>query len=179
MRDLLLAAGAGAAAGAAAVTWMCRVERPLGRPHGAARLPRRFGLIGGLSPASTVDYYNRINSGVRARLGGRHSAELLVWSCNMHPVVEAEFAGDWGRVGAHLAAAGRALERAGCEGLVVACNSVHEEAAFARLRRAVSVPILHIAEVTADALLRSGARRYGHAPRGGDVCVCVCVCVCV
>jgi len=162
MREVLVAA---AAAAAATVAWM----RMRPRPHPQVRrrgLPRRFGLIGGLSPASTVDYYQLINKGVRARLGGWHSAELLVWSCDMHPVVEAEFSGDWARVGAHLAAAGRALERAGCEGLVIACNSVHEEAAFAQLCRAVSIPILHIAEVTADALLRSGVRRW--------VGLCVC-----
>ena len=166
MRDVLVMATAVAAA--AIVVWMRQRQRqhPPGRPR-AVPLPRRFGLIGGLSPASTVDYYKLINKGVYARLGGRHSAELLIWSCDMHPVVEAEFGGDWARVGEYLAVAGRALQRAGCEGLVVACNSVHEETAFACLRRAVSIPILHIAEVTADALLRSGARRYGRGRHRG------------
>jgi len=131
----------------------------MARNPGVHDTPRRFGLIGGLSPASTVDYYELINNGVRKRMGGRHTAELLMWSCDMHPVVEAEFAGDWERVGAHLATAARALEGAGCEGLLVACNSVHNKVAFACLRSSVRIPILHIAEVTADALLQADIRR--------------------
>ena len=117
-----------------------------------ARHPRRIGLIGGLAPPSTIDYYKAINAGVRSHLGGRHSAECVIFSFNQGDVIPHEFENRWDAVGKALAEAGRALEAAGCDGLLICCNSVHHEEAFAALRRTVSVPILHIAEATADAL---------------------------
>jgi len=150
-RELALAALAALAAAALAA---CALRRP----SGAGRLPRRVGLIGGLAPASTIDYYRRINAGVRERLGGRHAAEAVLFSFDQASVIELEFAQRWEEVGEQLARAGLALAAAGCEALLVCCNSVHHEVAFEALRRAVPrVPVLHIADATAAAL--AGKRR--------------------
>ena len=100
---------------------------------------RRVGLIGGLAPASTIDYYKAINAGVRNALQGRHSAEVVIFSFDQDPVIEDEFAHRWDAVGEHLARAGCALQAAGCECLLVCCNSVHHETAYAALRRAVRI----------------------------------------
>lgn len=121
------------------------------------KLPRRVGLIGGLAPASTIDYYKAINEGVRENLGGRHAGEVVIFSLDQAPVIEDEHSRRWDAVGTHLARAGCALQAAGCECLLVCCNTVHHETAFAALTRAVRVPVIHIAEVTADAL--AGKRR--------------------
>ena len=89
-----------------------------------ARHPRRIGLIGGLAPPSTIDYYKAINAGVRSHLGGRHSAECVIFSFNQGDVIPHEFENRWDAVGKALAEAGRALEAAGCDGLLICCNSV-------------------------------------------------------
>jgi len=95
---------------------------------------------------------------VRERLGGRHAAEAVLFSFDQASVIELEFAQRWEEVGEQLARAGLALAAAGCEALLVCCNSVHHEVAFEALRRAVPrVPVLHIADATAAAL--SGKRR--------------------
>jgi len=120
-RELALAALAALAAAALAA---CALRRP----SGAGGLPRRIGLIGGLAPASTIDYYRRINAGVRERLGGRHAAEAVLFSFDQASVIELEFAQRWEEVGEQLARAGLALAAAGCEALLVCCNSVHHEA---------------------------------------------------
>lgn len=136
------------------VHWRLRLRKRTG-----LGLPRRVGLIGGLAPASTISYYKAINAGVREELGGRHAAEVVIFSFDQAPVIADEFAHRWDAVGAHLARAGCALQAAGCECLLICCNTVHDETAFAALRGAVHVPILHIAEVAADALSRRRRRR--------------------
>ena len=104
-----------------------------------------------------MQYYETINAEVHRRLGRSHSARLLVWSCDQQEYIEQEKVGNWPTVGEKLGAAAQVLEAAGCEGLLIACNSVHQ--GYERAQSAVSVPILHISEVAADALLARGLRR--------------------
>lgn len=107
-----------------------------------------------MAPPSTVDYYNAINAEVRRRLGGCHSARLMLSSVDLQEVVSLEESGDWDKIGAILADAAKGLCAAGCEAIVICCNTVH--IAYDAAQEAVKVPILHIAEVTAAEVLRRG-----------------------
>lgn len=118
---------------------------------------RRLGLIGGMSAESTTTYYQLLNQGVRARLGGLHSAELLLWSVDFAPIAQMQAAGDWDRAGAHLARAAQALEQAGAEAILICANTMHLVAD--QVTAAISVPLIHIGDATARALVGHGVKR--------------------
>lgn len=117
---------------------------------------RTIGLIGGMSWESTLLYYQVINREVGRRLGGLHSAPLLLHSVDFAAVVERQQAGAWDALAALLVEAARGLERAGAECLLICTNTMHRVAP--EVQAAVSIPLLHIADVTADALLADGRR---------------------
>ena len=118
---------------------------------------RWLGLIGGLSWESTQIYYRLVNAGVRARLGGLHSAQLVLWSFDFAAIEVRQQAGDWTGAAAEMAEAGRRLVAAGADGLVICSNTMHRMAGA--VEDAAGVPLLHIADATADRLLERGARR--------------------
>ncbi|MDO8409038.1 MAG: aspartate/glutamate racemase family protein [Phenylobacterium sp.] len=118
---------------------------------------RRLGLIGGMSAESTTTYYQLLNQGVRARLGGLHSAELLLWSVDFAPIAQLQAAGDWARAGAQLAQAAHVLERAGAEAVLICANTMHLEAD--EVAAAISVPLIHIGDATAQALTALEVKR--------------------
>src|SRR5579863_2745372 len=89
---------------------------------------RTLGLLGGMSWESTVPYYTQINQAVRERLGGLHSARLLLYSLDFHELERLMHAGDWEGAGAVLTGAARVLESAGAEGLVLCTNTLHRVA---------------------------------------------------
>lgn len=120
---------------------------------------KTIGLIGGMSWESTVLYYRAINRAVAARLGGLHSARLLLYSVDFAEIEEMQRRGAWGEAGVRLAEVARALERGGADFLVLCANTMHEVADA--ITAAVRVPLLHIADATADALLVAGVRRVG------------------
>ncbi|MEQ8937007.1 MAG: aspartate/glutamate racemase family protein [Amphiplicatus sp.] len=101
-----------------------------------------LGLIGGISAESTAIYYRLINEGVRARLGGVHTARLLVWSFDFHLIDEAYLAADWTRYRALVVEAGEALKRAGAEGLLICSNTTH--LAAEAVAKATGVPMVHM-----------------------------------
>lgn len=109
-----------------------------------------LGLIGGMSAESTTVYYQAINRLVRERLGGLHSAELILWSVDFAPLAEMQARGDWDGAAAVLADAARRLEHAGAQALVLCTNTMHLVAD--RIQTALSAPLLHIADATAAAL---------------------------
>ena len=115
---------------------------------------RKIGLLGGMSWESSAIYYRVINEEVRDRLGGYHSAPLVMASVDFAPVQAMQAAGEWEAAGALLAAEARALEAAGAECLVLCTNTMHQVADT--IEAAVPVPLLHIADVTADAVLAAG-----------------------
>src|SRR5215471_11733817 len=115
-----------------------------------------IGLIGGMSCESTAHYYARLNERVRASLGGLHSAEILMWSVDFAPIAEMQAEARWQEAGAHLAAIGRRLERAGAELVVLATNTMHKVAD--QIEAAVSIPLLHIADATAQDIRAAGKR---------------------
>lgn len=120
---------------------------------------RTLGLIGGMSWESTAEYYRVINRGVAARLGGLHSAELLLHSIDFGPVAELQTAGRWDEAGQVVARSALALERAGAEAIVMTSNTMHQVAGA--IEEAVRVPLLHIIDPTGRALESAGIRRAG------------------
>ncbi len=113
-----------------------------------------IGVIGGMSWESTLVYYRRINERVKARLGGFHSAKVLLASVDFAEIEELQRVGDWDAAGEHLAAVARSLERAGADFLVLATNTMHEVAPA--IERAVALPLLHIADPTGRAIVAAG-----------------------
>lgn len=120
---------------------------------------KTIGLIGGMSWESTIPYYRLINETIKARLGGLHSAKLVMHSVDFHDIERMQREGDWAAAGALLAEAGRGLERAGADFLVLGTNTMHKVAGD--IEAAVSIPLLHIADPTAEAITRTGLRTVG------------------
>ena len=118
---------------------------------------KALGLIGGMSAESTAIYYRELNRLVRERLGGLHSAELILWSVDFAPIAELQAAGDWAETGRILAEAARRLEAAGADALLVCANTMHINAP--EIEAAVGVPLIHIADATAKALKARGVTR--------------------
>ena len=118
---------------------------------------RRLGLIGGMSWESTALYYRRLNEMTRDRLGGLHSAELILWSLDFAGIEVLQAQGDWDAAGAQLARAGQGLAAAGAGALVICTNTMHIVADT--VERAAGLPLIHIADATADAVKAAGARR--------------------
>jgi aspartate racemase len=111
---------------------------------------KTIGLIGGMSWESTIPYYRHLNEVVKARLGGLHSAKLVLFSVDFHEIERLQQSGDWDQAGRLLAAAAQALERAGAELLVLCTNTMHKVAPA--IEQAVGIPLLHIADPTANAI---------------------------
>jgi len=116
-----------------------------------------IGLIGGMSWESTSVYYRRLNEQVRARLGGLHSADVLLRSVDFQAIVELQTRGDWHRAGEVLSGIARELERAGAACLLICTNTMHRLADT--VQSAVSIPLLHIADVTAEAVTAAKVKR--------------------
>ena len=120
---------------------------------------RTIGLLGGMSWESTVVYYQRLNRGVRERLGGLHSASLVLWQVDFAQVERLQAAGRWDEAGALLAQGGRALQAAGAELVGLATNTMH--AVAGPLEAALQVPFVHLVDVTARAARSAGVTRLG------------------
>lgn len=120
---------------------------------------RTLGLLGGMSWESTIPYYRRINECVRDRLGGLHSARLVLYSVDFAAIEALQHRGEWDAAGDRLAEAAQALQRAGAEGLVICTNTMHR--VLAQIEPAVRIPVLHIADATAARIRAAGVTRVG------------------
>ncbi|MBZ9806546.1 MULTISPECIES: aspartate/glutamate racemase family protein [unclassified Mesorhizobium] len=118
---------------------------------------KTLGLLGGMSWESTDIYYRLLNEIVRERLGGLHSAKLLLWSFDFAEIAERQHQGDWDGAGVLLVDAARKLESAGAEGLLLCTNTMHKLAD--QVQAPVSIPLIHIADATAAAIKAAGMRR--------------------
>lgn len=118
---------------------------------------KTLGLLGGMSWESTAIYYRLLNEIVRERLGGLHSAKLLLHSFDFAEIAERQHHGDWDGAGVILADAARKLEAGGAEGLLICTNTMHKLAD--QVQAAVSIPLIHIADATAVAVKGAGVRR--------------------
>lgn len=120
---------------------------------------KTIGLIGGMSWESTLPYYRLINEQVRDRLGGLHSAKLVLYSVDFAEIERLQQSGDWVSAGACLADAARALSAAGADFLVLCTNTMHKVAPA--IVAAVNLPLLHIADPSAAAIRAAGLTRVG------------------
>ncbi len=120
---------------------------------------KTIGLIGGMSWESSVEYYRLINEAVKERLGGLHSAQLLLYSVDFAAIERLQHGGDWDAAGAILADAARRLERGGADFLLLCTNTMHKVADA--ITGAVSIPFVHIADPTATAIRTAGVGTIG------------------
>ena len=122
----------------------------------AESLLRPLGLIGGMSWQSTQIYYAHINTAVNARLGGNHSAPLFLYSYDFAEIEALQEAGHWEQAGKNLADMARRLEDAGAEAIVICTNTMHKLTRY--VEDEISIPLLHIVDATASAILASEAQ---------------------
>lgn len=115
---------------------------------------KTLGVLGGMSWESTAIYYRLLNQGVAARLGGLHSAALLLHSVDFAPMAAQQAVADWNGAFATLEQAARGLASAGAQGLLLATNTMHKGAD--RIAHAAGLPLLHIADATGAALQHAG-----------------------
>ncbi|ANB67251.1 MULTISPECIES: aspartate/glutamate racemase family protein [Aeromonas] len=118
-----------------------------------------IGLLGGMSWESTVSYYQALNRGVRAQLGGLHSARVLLNSVDFAAIERLQHAGDWPATARLLAAEARKLQDGGADFLLIGTNTMHKVAP--EIEAAIDIPLLHIADATAAKLQADGITRVG------------------
>lgn len=118
---------------------------------------KTIGLLGGMSWESTIPYYRLINEGIKQRLGGLHSAKLILHSVDFHEIETCQSSGDWERAGKILADAAAGLESLGAQGIVLCTNTMHKVAAQIETR--CNVPFLHIADATGRAIAKQGLKK--------------------
>ncbi|ADL05198.1 aspartate/glutamate racemase family protein [Lacrimispora saccharolytica] len=113
---------------------------------------KTIGLLGGMSWESTVTYYKIVNETVKKQLGGLHSAKVLLYSVDFSEIEKCQAEGDWEKSAVILSTAAKNLEKAGADFIVICTNTMHKVAS--RIQENISIPIIHIAEATADELKR-------------------------
>src|SRR5665647_800357 len=120
---------------------------------------RTIGILGGMSSVASAEYYRRINDGVNAHRGGHSAAEIVLYSVDFGVVDGFIRAEQWDEAAEYLAERARRLERAGAEFLILATNTMHRVAS--QLQDAISIPLVHIVDATADAAHTDGANTLG------------------
>ncbi len=117
---------------------------------------KTIGLIGGMSWESTVTYYKIINEAVKEKLGGLHSAKCILYSIDFQEIEECQANGNWEKSGEILGEAANNLEKAGADFIVICTNTMHK--VINQIKEKISIPILHIAEMTAEKILEKGLK---------------------
>ncbi|TZF90427.1 aspartate/glutamate racemase family protein [Cognatilysobacter lacus] len=118
---------------------------------------RTVGLIGGMSWESTLPYYRLVNERIRDRLGGLHSSKLLLYSVDFAELEAMQRVGDWEAADALMTAAARALQAGGAQALAICANTMHRS--VPAIEAVVDLPVLHIADATAQAVRDAGLSR--------------------
>ena len=117
---------------------------------------KTIGLIGGMSWESAVTYYKIINETVKEKLGGLHSAKCILYSVDFQEIEECQANGNWEKSGEILGEAANNLEKAGADFIVICTNTMHK--VVNQIKEKISIPILHIAEMTAEKILEKGLK---------------------
>ncbi len=118
-----------------------------------------IGLLGGMSWESTQSYYQALNNGVKAKLGGLHSAKICMYSVDFAEIETLQQQGDWAQAAVILSHAAQAIERGGADFLLIATNTMHKVAP--QISAAIDIPLLHIADATAEVILAQGIHKVG------------------
>lgn len=120
---------------------------------------KTIGLLGGMSWESTLSYYKSINEGVKQRLGGLNSARICLYSVNFEQIEKLQHQGKWDETAQILSGAAQSVEKGGADFLLICTNTMHKVAP--EIEAHLGIPILHIADATAQALLARGIRKVG------------------
>ena len=120
---------------------------------------KTIGMIGGMSWESTVTYYQIVNQVIRRELGGLHSAKCILHSVEFDEIERLQSGGEWEKAGEILSQAARGLEAAGADYILICTNTMHK--VFEQVQHSVHVPLLHIAQLTADALKADDVEKVG------------------
>ena len=120
---------------------------------------KTIGLLGGMSWESTAGYYRAINQGIRNKLGGLHSAKIAMVSVDFEPIEKLQMSGDWDGTAEILIQAAKGVEAAGADFLLICTNTMHKIAP--QIEQSINIPILHIADATAEKLLNQGIKTVG------------------
>lgn len=120
---------------------------------------KTIGLIGGMSWESTVSYYRIINETVKVHLGGLHSAKILLYSVDFDEIESCQSSGDWNKAAVLLADSAQRLEKGGADFIVICTNTMHK--LVPQIQQCINIPVLHIAEVTADELRVQNISKVG------------------
>lgn len=120
---------------------------------------KTIGLLGGMSWESTVGYYRAINEGVKNRLGGLHSAKIIMYSVDFEPIEQLQRKGDWEGTANILSQAAQRVESAGADFLLICTNTMHRVAP--QIEKSIRIPLLHIADATADVLGQKEIKTVG------------------
>jgi aspartate racemase len=118
---------------------------------------KTIGLIGGMSWESTIPYYRQINQRIKQQLGGLHSAKIILYSVDFADIEALQRSGNWDKAGDLLADAALKLQAAGADCIVLCTNTMHKVATS--IEAAVTIPLLHIADATAEAIQQAGMKK--------------------
>lgn len=120
---------------------------------------KTIGLLGGMSWESTLSYYRAINEGIKKSLGGLHSAKIVMYSVDFEPIEKLQHVGDWQGTAKILSEAAINIQAAGADFLLICTNTMHKVAP--EIEAAIQIPVLHIADATADVLINEGIKSVG------------------
>jgi aspartate racemase len=120
---------------------------------------KTVGMIGGMSWESTASYYRAINEGVKRKLGGLNSAKICMYSVNFDEIEKLQHQGEWDKTAEILTQAAKSVELGGADFLIICTNTMHKVAP--QIERALNIPLLHIADATAEQLQRDGITKVG------------------
>ncbi len=120
---------------------------------------KTIGLLGGMSWESSLEYYQTVNEEVKRQLGGLHSAKCLLYSVDFAEIEEYQHRGEWQKATKAMINAAQSLEKGGADFLVICTNTMHKMAD--EIQTAIQIPILHIVDATAQAILAQGIQRIG------------------
>jgi aspartate racemase len=118
-----------------------------------------LGLLGGMSYESTAIYYRSLNDGIRARLGGLHSAELVVWNFDFARIADAQHSGNWSALAEILTVTAKTLEVADVQGILICSNTMHKVAE--KIQESISIPVLHMVDAIGIHLLEHNCNLVG------------------
>lgn len=120
---------------------------------------KTIGMLGGMSWESTLSYYKSINEGVKEQLGGLNSAKICMYSVNFEEIEKLQHSGRWDETASILSDATTSIEKAGADFILICTNTMHKVAP--EIEANINIPILHIADATAEKLLENGVKKVG------------------
>lgn len=120
---------------------------------------KTIGLLGGMSWESTLHYYRAINEGIKRVMGGLHSAKIAMYSVDFEPIEQLQHTGDWEGTARVLSEAAMSIQAAGADFLLICTNTMHKVAP--EIETAIQIPLLHIADATAEEVVSDGIKRVG------------------